>query len=217
MSAVNQPRGIRNNNPGNIRIGDKWQGLAPNQTDPDFCVFVAPVWGIRAIAKILIGYDKRGWNTVKKIISRWAPASENNTKAYIAAVAQAVGVEPDEVLDVDATHVMLPLVKAIISHENGQCPYTDNAILEALRLAGVSDSPQVPLAKKLAPQALVAASTATGAIGSLAEPAKKAADGLSGLVGAPVIQHIVTGLLTIAGIATLAMMAKTWIDHKRGL
>src|SRR3569623_742027 len=70
------PRGIRNNNPGNIRWGEDWRGLvAPAQrTDPDFCQFVAPVYGIRAIGKILLTYQARGILMLHRILRTWAPA-----------------------------------------------------------------------------------------------------------------------------------------------
>ena len=72
-------RGIRNNNPGNIRRSkDKWQGAAKEQPDKNFVTFTSPVWGIRAIARILIRYqDNYGCDTVAKHIARWAPPSEN--------------------------------------------------------------------------------------------------------------------------------------------
>ena len=73
------PRGIRNNNPGNIRHGANWQGLNPNGRiiDPAFCVFTAPIYGIRALAKVLINYKKiHGLNTVRQIVSRYAPPND---------------------------------------------------------------------------------------------------------------------------------------------
>ena len=60
-------RGIRNNNPGNIRHGEKWEGLSDKQTDSSFCIFVSPEYGIRALAKVLLTYYKKyQLNTVKK-------------------------------------------------------------------------------------------------------------------------------------------------------
>jgi hypothetical protein len=87
---TDQPRGIRNNNPGNIdRNTTKWQGMADDQSsDPRFVVFKTPQAGIRALAKILLTYQNHdGLKTVRGIIGRWAPAVENNTSAYVAAVA----------------------------------------------------------------------------------------------------------------------------------
>ena len=98
------PRGIRNNNPGNIRHGQNWQGLNPDgrNIDPAFCVFKSPVFGIRALAKVLMNYKKiHGLNTVRQIISRYAPPNENQTKAYIKTVAEQIGVYPDTIIDIE--------------------------------------------------------------------------------------------------------------------
>ena len=88
-------RCVRNCNPLNIRKnGDKWKGLRAEQNDGAFCQFETMAYGWRA-AFILLGrtyYEKYHLNTIKKIISRWAPACENNTKGYIAYVAKQVGV-----------------------------------------------------------------------------------------------------------------------------
>ena len=138
---MSTPRGIRNNNPGNIRKGDDvWQGLAPlaAQLDPSFCVFTTPEYGIRALAKILLTYQTRyGLNTVAKIIHRWAPPSENDTAAYALAVAKAVGVAVIQPVDLATGDTMRALVTAIIQHENGQQPYAPDTIDSALALAGM--------------------------------------------------------------------------------
>jgi hypothetical protein len=117
------PRGIRNNNPGNIRHSvNAWQGMSSKQTDPDFVQFIAPEYGIRALAKLLTNYYTRdGLNTVRKIISKYAPSSENNTEAYAQAVSRALGVTPDTIISVPQH--LTALVEAIIKHENGQQPY----------------------------------------------------------------------------------------------
>ena len=132
------PRGIRNHNPGNIRHGDKWQGLSVEQTDSSFCVFDAPEYGIRALAKILLNYERKyGLNTVRKIINRYAPEVENDTASYVASVAGQLGVAADEVIDISDTAVMLVLVKAIIRHENGCQPYDNEVLIKGIRMAGV--------------------------------------------------------------------------------
>ena len=131
-------RGIRNNNPGNIRKGEKWKGLSEHQTDSSFCIFVSPEYGIRALVKILLTYYKKyQLNTVKKIISRYAPPSENLTAAYIQSVANQLGVRSDEPLDVASPAVLMVLLRAIIRHENGEQPYSDEQLLEGIYLAGV--------------------------------------------------------------------------------
>lgn len=129
-------RGIRNNNPGNIRkTGTRWQGMKPDaeQTDASFIVFLLPEWGIRAIARILNTYNKQGVSTIRGIIGRWAPPVENDTGAYVNAVSKAVGIAPDAPVNL-SVH-MVPLVKAIIRHENGIQPYSDNTINGGIALA----------------------------------------------------------------------------------
>ncbi|MDR1947605.1 MAG: structural protein [Desulfovibrio sp.] len=128
------PRGIRNNNPGNIRHGDKWQGLSPDQPDSAFCSFTTAEYGIRALGKVLLNYQaKHNLNTVRGLISRWAPPNENNTTAYVAGVARFLGVDPDAKITV-AEH-LLPLTRAIIQHENGQQPYSDDVIAKGVGMA----------------------------------------------------------------------------------
>ena len=131
-------RGIRNNNPGNIRHGEKWEGLSDKQTDSSFCIFKTPEYGIRAMAKILLNYQKKyGLKTIKQIISRWAPPNENNTQSYIKSVSLSVGVDSEEEINLNNKNIMVPLIKAIIKHENGEQPYSDEQILKGIHLAGV--------------------------------------------------------------------------------
>lgn len=154
MSEKKLPRGIRNNNPGNIELGAPWQGLSKTQTDGRFAQFDTPAYGIRAIARVLITYqDKRQArdgspiDTVREIIERWAPASENDVDAYVTAVRRAMFGDPNlpvRYLDVHKYHIMKPLVEAIIRHENGKGPlntanswYDAATIDEGLRMAGI--------------------------------------------------------------------------------
>lgn len=86
-----QSRGVRNNNPLNIRHNprNKWLGLSLNQTDPAFCQFDSMTYGVRAAMKLLRNYAiemKRC--TIKDYITRWAPPSENNTRNYIDFVCK---------------------------------------------------------------------------------------------------------------------------------
>lgn len=125
-------RGLRNNNPGNIRrSSDTWQGLRPEQTDPDYFQFVDPIYGLRAIARILLNYrDRYGLDTVAKIITRWSPPSENPTRELIDGAAQRLGVNANQTIDVRA---WLPqLVAAIVRQENGVQPYSDETIRRAV-------------------------------------------------------------------------------------
>ena len=131
-------RGLSDNNPGNIRKGDDWAGMAADQPDPDFVTFTEPKYGIRAIVKILLTYASRGWCTPRLIILHWAPPTENNTASYIDDVAQSCGVGPDTQLDLKNFNVLKSLAKAIIRHENGSDPYDDETINDGILLAGVT-------------------------------------------------------------------------------
>ena len=110
-------RGIRNNNPGNIRLGAGWQGMADEQTDHDFVVFKAPEWGIRAIAKILLSDARNGITNVRGIINRWAPPVENNTDAYIAAVSNQLQVNPDQYIDITVEMTGLDALRVTMGKE----------------------------------------------------------------------------------------------------
>ncbi|WP_449426107.1 hypothetical protein, partial [Rhodanobacter lindaniclasticus] len=132
-------------------------GLVPEaqRTDKDFCQFVAPAWGIRAIAVTLITYqDKRRArdgsriDSVREIIDRWAPDFENDTDSYTRAVASAMGIGLDvESVNVHDYATMRTLVRAIIRHENGSAAafdwhddtewYDAVTLDEGLRLAGI--------------------------------------------------------------------------------
>lgn len=117
------PRGIRNNNPLNIRIGNNWLGeRAPKDcTDPDFEQFVAMVYGIRAAFCILRRYIRhyhRG--TIRQIITSWAPAHENDTERYVQQVVQFTGINPDETILFEDKPTMCALVQAMARVEVGQ-------------------------------------------------------------------------------------------------
>lgn len=129
----NAPRGIRNHNPGNIRHGDSWQGMAEVQTDSEYIQFTSPEWGIRAAGKLLLNYEHLyGLNTVAGIIGRWAPTVENDTGAYVTHVAERLGVGENQPLNVAS--VLPQLVEAIIVHENGIQPYSADTIRAGLAL-----------------------------------------------------------------------------------
>lgn len=133
---IERIRGIRNHNPGNIeRVpGTVWRGMATDQSsDPRFVVFTAPQWGIRAMARILKNYATQGYRSVAQILTRYAPSIENDTASYIASVSQRLGVDPRAPLALnDAT--LAALVKALIQHENGVQPYSDDIIQLGINL-----------------------------------------------------------------------------------
>ncbi|MCB1717174.1 MAG: hypothetical protein KDK05_18775 [Candidatus Competibacteraceae bacterium] len=135
LDLENAPRGVRNNNPGNIVKGEQWQGLVDG-TDPRFATFASPEMGIRALGRNLLAYqNKHGLNTVSDIINRWAPSNENNTGAYIRAVAGSLGVGPSDKLNLSDQQTLAKLSKAIIQHENGKQPYSDQQINAGMQMA----------------------------------------------------------------------------------
>lgn len=136
------PRGVRNNNPGNIRLGDKWLGLCTVQDDGAFCQFTTIEYGIRALAHLLrVSYfQRRGLDTVRKIIQRWAPPSENDTYAYILSVAREARLGSEQPLDLNNDDTLAALVAAIIKHENGAQPYSGMQIVSGIRLLRGNDN-----------------------------------------------------------------------------
>ncbi len=130
------PRGIRNNNPGNIKKnGVDWDGLSKEQTDNTFFQFDDPVYGIRALSKILLTYrHKHGLVNIWAIIARYAPPSENDTEAYKNFVKERTDLSMLEEIE-NTIEAYLPVVKAIILMENGKQPYDDETILKGMNLA----------------------------------------------------------------------------------
>lgn len=115
------PRGIRNNNPLNIRIGNTWLGEVPNPTDSDFEQFVHVKYGLRAAFCILRRYIRRYHrNTITKIVHAWAPSSENDCAAYIKVVAHHSGIDPDAAIDYADIASMCKLVQAMALVECGR-------------------------------------------------------------------------------------------------
>ena len=131
------PRGIRNNNPGNIRrTNDQWQGMRAIQTDDEFVQFNDAIYGFRAMARILQNYQRRGLVTIRDIISTYAPKNENNTDVYINFVAQNVGILPDAIHD-NGQQLFL-IIKYMTRFENGPLAenfFSDDLIKEGISLA----------------------------------------------------------------------------------
>jgi hypothetical protein len=124
-SASALPIGLRQNNPGNLR---SW-GNAPVANG--FAQFGTSAEGLSAMAGNLLAYGKRGLNTVEKIISTWAPKSENNTASYISSVTKRLGVNAGDVLDLKNPDVLAALMGAITQHENGRNPFSVNELRDA--------------------------------------------------------------------------------------
>ena len=111
-------RGIRNNNPGNIRVSkDQWEGMTGD--DGAFVTFDSPESGVRALGKNLLSYGRQGYDSIEKIINRWAPPNENDTKAYIDSVVAATGIPATKSLDLSDPDTLSSLAQAISFHETG--------------------------------------------------------------------------------------------------
>lgn len=122
------PRGVRNNNPLNIRVGNSWQGEVSHSTDKSFEQFKTMEYGIRAGFVILRRYIKHyGRNTIRKIITAWAPANENNTASYVQMVAKLSGIGPEQNIKFEDKDTMMGIVSAMIRVECGRS--VDNNII----------------------------------------------------------------------------------------
>lgn len=136
-------RGIRNNNPGNLEFSktNPWAGQTGD--DGRFAKFETPEHGIRALGRNLLSYQRQGIDTVNDIINRWAPPDDNNnTSAYIEAVCAQLGVTPDQPLDASNPDTLKALCAAIIHHENGSQPYSDQQLSTGVTAAiGLSTLP----------------------------------------------------------------------------
>jgi hypothetical protein len=125
------PRGIRNNNPFNIKQSTQlWVGKILFSEDGTFEQFETMEYGIRAGLIILRTYIERyKLHTIEEIIKRFAPSNENDTEAYIRAVCRDTGFDRDTILFFDLED-MLPLSMAIIKHENGGLFGITNKMIE---------------------------------------------------------------------------------------
>jgi len=132
----NVARGVRNNNPGNLR-------LRPSKTRPGylgsdkdgFALFDTPENGLNSLARLLVSYRKRGFDTIRKITRRYAPPSENDTALYEAYVCRMTGLGPDEKLPLSSDWFLVVLMLAIIRFENGVQPYKITMVSAAARVA----------------------------------------------------------------------------------
>lgn len=136
-------RAVRNNNPGNIRIGQNWQGEMPRSqmnadqlAEKEFEVYLTPVWGFRAMASIFHAYaDKHGITTIRGAISRWAPPNENNTGAYVNAVCQRTQRQPDAPFPFHDVRALADLCRAVSIQEVGSWAFNYGDALTGVRLS----------------------------------------------------------------------------------
>lgn len=113
-------RGLKNNNPGNLRVmpNDKWTGQTGD--DGAFCTFVDLEHGARAMMKLIQNYKKKyGLDTIEKIIGRYAPPNENDTSGYIGKVSLWSGINPNQRLDFNSQDTLVRLAQAMCRMETG--------------------------------------------------------------------------------------------------
>ncbi|WP_342606954.1 structural protein [Vibrio tritonius] len=135
MDKTNAPRGVRNNNPLNIRTGNDWKGEAVGNGSA-FEVFTSPEYGFRAGAITLRNYRKKyGLTTVREIISRWSPSSENDTAAYIAMVCHELNVTENQTLNLSDDTLLARLMLAMSIMENGRGWFTLAQAKQGIKLA----------------------------------------------------------------------------------
>ena len=202
--AQRQPRGIRNNNPGNIEDGNFARSIPGYKgTDGRFAVYDSPEAGNAAHATLLGSYGRKGLNTVEGVVGRWAPPSENNTGAYAKFVAQRLGVDPRAPLDMNDPKVLSSMAAAMGEHENGQPVAVSGDTPPWMDYSG-SGSPKAPPMLNAGPGAPQATTAGMRALAGPAPPdpsTLKADQGLGFLKGvtAPVfnvsghLQRGVTG------------------------
>ncbi len=114
-------RGLRNNNPGNIRLSSvRYKGEKRESSDVAFRQFESIEWGYRAMFVLLNTYAvKHGCRTLRTIINRYAPPIENHTDNYIRRVSADTHLDPDEVISTTDAAVMTAVVAAMSAVENG--------------------------------------------------------------------------------------------------
>lgn len=123
-------RGERNNNPGNLNFAGQ-AGAMLEGSGGRFAKFQSAYDGLRAMARQLMLYAKRGINSVEAIISTWAPSSENNTGAYVNSISSRLGVDPKAALNLQNPQVLSQLMNGIIHHENGRNIYSSELVNRA--------------------------------------------------------------------------------------
>ena len=132
---MKEPRGIRNKNPGNLRYQQEWNWPGVVGVDSaGFARFAKPEEGLAQFGRQLQRYEKRGLKTLGQIIPVYAPKSENNVPAYLAAVTKATGIGAAEPLVLTDRAELIALMRAFTRHENGAPPdgidWYDDAVYE---------------------------------------------------------------------------------------
>lgn len=130
-------RAERNNNPGNLNFAGQSGATLEDGSNARFAKFGSTAEGVSALAKQLQRYGERGLDTISKIINKYAPSSENDTQAYIDALAKRLGVSGDQKLDLSDSATLTGLIKGIARHEAGSDYLSDSDVMTGLSMAGV--------------------------------------------------------------------------------
>lgn len=127
-------RGLRNNNPFNIRISNsQWKGKVVPSQDKDFETFKTITLGVRAGLKLIINHITGGSNTISKLVSKWAPATENATTSYIDYVSKKTGIAKSQIISPLDKETVIRIAEEMTAFETGH--YLDKSYYdEAWRL-----------------------------------------------------------------------------------
>jgi hypothetical protein len=99
-------------------------------------VFATDAYGFRALAKLLLNYEYiHNLKTVRAMINRWAPPNENNTGGYVDRVCTAIGMQPDDAIDLHNPAILAKMAKAIATVECGGWFFTDDALNQGVAMA----------------------------------------------------------------------------------
>jgi hypothetical protein len=122
-------RGLRNNNPGNIKkTAERWSGEVAG-TDPVFKTFKSPEAGIKAMSSLLTHYADKGINTVNQLVRRW---SSTDQRGYINHITTRLGIDPNEPINLKDKNIRGAIMEAMIEFENGRNPYGQSTIMGAI-------------------------------------------------------------------------------------
>lgn len=144
-SGTSLPRGLRNNNPGNLEYRGQPGASLEDHANPRFARFRTAEEGLAALAAQLRRYGQRGVDTVGKIISKYAPSIENDTPGYTGSVSRRLGVDSNTRLDLNDPSVLQGLMGAIIQVENGRNPYSAEQIAAASGARAAGAAPDRPV------------------------------------------------------------------------
>jgi hypothetical protein len=202
---MTEPRGIRNRNPGNLRYvaSIKWEGLDSPPTDGSFCRFRSDQFGIRALVKQLRTYrDRYGLHSIADLIARYAPSSENDTRAYQKAVAAAFNRTPAYTPDLDDPAQMETLVRAIVRHENGPGPFDGEWYTDIVYQAGIKLAMPMSKSRTMIGGATAGAATAAQGLLDVVQESTQQAAVVADTVGIawPEIARWVLLAVALAGI-----------------